>query len=441
MYLSDTKKKEIQNLINQNLSKKKIASILKISEPTLRKIFKNNNFDFSTYKVPGNRKYVPSSKDIDFIKENISKKNKIEIANDLKISLPTLNIVIKEYNIDTSLYKRKSFKIKLTEEQIETLQKMLSNKTKYVEIAKYFNIAKDTIKVLIDRYNLKINKEYQLKEEEKDLIIEMYSKNFSIRKISCISNFNCSQISSILIDNGIKIRQHKNNNENISQDDFLYYTNKFIKIKDRYYSFEKDFTKEEIKYIQENVDKITVEQIAKNLNRFNDEIIFVINKYNFGTTILKYDTIFSLPFGKEFEKDLCNPALTHTTVGRKYGIASYSISQWRKKKYGTFKQRVNIWENKTTAEIAMEKILDDMDYVYVYQKQINKYKFDYYLGHKHIIEVQGDYWHSTQKAKKCDLNKKIFCEKNGYKLLCIYEHELKNTKLVEEKIKNFTNKN
>ena len=70
------------------------------------------------------------------------------------------------------------------------------------------------------------------------------------------------------------------------------------------------------------------------------------------------------------------------------------------------------------------------------------FQYDFIIRHRRIlIEVQGDYWHSTQKAKKCDLNKKIFCEKNGYKLLCIYEHELKNTKLVEEKIKNFTNKN
>jgi len=75
---------------------------------------------------------------------------------------------------------------------------------------------------------------------------------------------------------------------------------------------------------------------------------------------------------------------------------------------------------------------------------IKKYHYDFLLGKKLIIEVNGDYWHANpRKYKKDDIlhfpnnyfvkaeklwnrdkKKKIFAEKNGYKLIYIWEDEI-----------------
>lgn len=56
---------------------------------------------------------------------------------------------------------------------------------------------------------------------------------------------------------------------------------------------------------------------------------------------------------------------------------------------------------------------------------------------KHIIEIYGDYWHNLPKYKKRDGERLETYAKYGYKTLIIWEHELKNSSQVLEKIKEF----
>ncbi len=56
---------------------------------------------------------------------------------------------------------------------------------------------------------------------------------------------------------------------------------------------------------------------------------------------------------------------------------------------------------------------------------------------KHIIEVFGDYWHNREDSKKRDKERLKTYSKYGYKTLIIWEHELKNSNKVINKIRGF----
>ena len=61
-------------------------------------------------------------------------------------------------------------------------------------------------------------------------------------------------------------------------------------------------------------------------------------------------------------------------------------------------------------------------------------------GQKKIIELYGDYWHSKDRIHCYEDTEKgriKYFKKYGYKTLIIWEHELKNLKKVENKIKRF----
>lgn len=431
---------KICSLIKQGKTKYEIAEYFNISEPTLRKKIKEYNIILPNVKRTTKKKFKPNKAQLKYIKRNISKKNKNEIAKYLEISMPTFNNILVEYNIDTSNYQRKNpKKVNLSEEQINQLDTLLKSHYTYDSIARKMSINRNMIKEFIKRYNLNVNNVAALNSDYTAIIIEMYKTGFSINDISLMINVPRDTISDTLNNNNIKII--KTRYISIDDNTKLKYINRIKSIQKTYYSSEKDFNSEEILYIKNNIKNIPAYVIAKNLNRYEDEVNFIIHKYRFGAKYLTYENIFNLPFGKEFEKDLCNPELTHTTVARKYGIGATSIRTWRQKRYKDFKTRINIWMNKTTAEIVFEKILDELDLVYCYQKQIGKYKFDYYLGKKCVIEIQGNYWHSLEKNIKNDLNKKSFCEKNHYNLLYVWESELKDSIKLKKKINDFCKEN
>jgi len=57
---------------------------------------------------------------------------------------------------------------------------------------------------------------------------------------------------------------------------------------------------------------------------------------------------------------------------------------------------------------------------------------------KKIIELYGDYWHNLSDWKERDIRRVKAYKKNGYKLLIIWEHELKDLKKVAQKILKFS---
>ena len=58
-------------------------------------------------------------------------------------------------------------------------------------------------------------------------------------------------------------------------------------------------------------------------------------------------------------------------------------------------------------------------------------------GQKKIIEVYGDYWHNTPERKERDKERLKTYNKYGYKTLVIWEHELKDTNKIKDRLLKF----
>jgi G:T-mismatch repair DNA endonuclease (very short patch repair protein) len=106
---------------------------------------------------------------------------------------------------------------------------------------------------------------------------------------------------------------------------------------------------------------------------------------------------------------------------------------------GHFKKFRN-WISKPERKI--EKALKILGVKYCHNVFLWRFNFDFLLQKKIVIEVQGDYWHACKekykandiicgdlKAKdvwKKDRYKRKLASKNGYKIIEIWEHEIKN---------------
>lgn len=58
-------------------------------------------------------------------------------------------------------------------------------------------------------------------------------------------------------------------------------------------------------------------------------------------------------------------------------------------------------------------------------------------GQKKIIEMYGDYWHNTKSGIKRNKRRLKTYKKYGYKTLIVWEHELKNSDKLINKLKDF----
>lgn len=188
---------------------------------------------------------------------------------------------------------------------------------------------------------------------------------------------------------------------------------------------------EEKEYIKKNSLKMSISQIAKKLNRDKE----TVSKYIKNNDLVTKHTLFShLMKNEQFQKDFKNPALTHSYVARKYGTTDWVIRKWRLREIGDYKQMTDTFLCKSTLELKVEEILEEMDLAFIYEKKVLNWKVDYYLGCKTIIEVQGEYWHNLDKVKEKDERKFKELRNNGYKIIEIWENELSDKNKIKTKI-------
>jgi very-short-patch-repair endonuclease len=118
----------------------------------------------------------------------------------------------------------------------------------------------------------------------------------------------------------------------------------------------------------------------------------------------------------------------------------------RKSKKGKTKQG-------TTIEQKVATILESMQVPYEQQVTIDKYTVDFLVDKKYIVECYGDFWHcnphqytssyfnrgkkkTAEEIWQRDTQRKEQFEKMGYKFLCLWETEIKNSpKIVRSKLK------
>lgn len=346
----------------------------------------------------------------------------------------TLSKIIKEYDLKPENYMRPSNrKFVPTKDQLETIESMLKQKKKYKEIAETIGVNRNLIPSLVDEYSLKAkhpnNLENKFSEDELNVVFEMADEGFNITTIGRTTGIDKSTVSKILQKNNKWVSSSTPNKDRLRHYEELC---KNIVLEE--IALNTSFAEKDLEEVKRLIHVYPVSEISDMMMKDYEELRYVIWRLRL-TKYLYLNSIRKKPYSEQFQNDLANPELSNLTVGRKYGVSGQTISDWRKKTFGDFETRINVWLNKSTAEIEFEKILNELDLAFIYQKNICGYRCDYYLGHKLVVEVNGDYWHSEEINKKSDPKKNKVLTDNGYKVVYVWESELKDHKTCKEKIR------
>lgn len=196
-----------------------------------------------------------------------------------------------------------------------------------------------------------------------------------------------------------------------------------------------EITQGDISYFRSNYNVKTIEEMAQDrrLKEYGvmkklQKIGLLINKP------VKYSNR-NMPETQDFWNDYINPNMSHTDIGRKYGIDRTTIGKWRRKDFGKdFKVMINTWLHKSEPEILFEEILEELNMTFIYQKNICDYRCDYYLGFNIIVEINGCYWHSSEKAIERDSKKLSILKKSNYNVIVIWDNEIYNKEKIKKDI-------
>ena len=94
-------------------------------------------------------------------------------------------------------------------------------------------------------------------------------------------------------------------------------------------------------------------------------------------------------------------------------------------------------ENMTDIEKKVYDVLNDTNIEFETQKQVNRYRFDFYLpDYNLIIEADGDYWHGNpdvfdnlnkkqKERSEIDKQRDIWCKNKGYNIERIWGSDIK----------------
>lgn len=89
--------------------------------------------------------------------------------------------------------------------------------------------------------------------------------------------------------------------------------------------------------------------------------------------------------------------------------------------------KVHRYRGRTSIEVAVAGVLEAMGVEYEQQKRIGRYSADFYVVTQNlVIECDGDYWHSEQKAGSIerDGRKDAYLTQKGYTVLRIREKQI-----------------
>lgn len=345
-------------------------------------------------------KRIPTEQELQKIRTMASQGcARTHIAEELCMDRSTIYRILSEYNIELkpSPVNKKGSKINWNKKNTEKFIEMYANANVTLDdICNEFGISKKSVSV-----------------KARDLCLEKEVKHFkwTSHKIRILKecykseDFTISDIAQ-LIDTTEPIVYSKAKELNLS--------------KQRY----KNYAEEEIDWLCENKDKLTIKEMAEYLNRSENAIRFKLVKLGESVRISRR---IAMPDTEDFKQDIGDPMLSNAVLARKYGVCDTTINKWRKRLYGDFKTMVDTWRCKTTAELDMENILEEMDLAYIYQKVILGWKVDFYLGFKIIVEVQGSHWHDEiEKVIEKDKRKFSELQKAGYTVIKIWDYDLKD---------------
>lgn len=353
-------------------------------------------------------KRIPTEKELQKIRDMASKGcARTHIAEELCMDRSTIYRILKEYDIELkpSALNKKGSKIKWNLEKENRFREMYADPNiKLDDIVNEFGISKKSVSV--KARDLGIEKEVK--------IFEWTSHKLRILKECYKSEDYTVQDVADLIDATEPIVRNKAKELGLSKQKF------------------KNYTPDEEQWMIDNKDTISIEDMAIKLCRSESAIKLKLKKLG---AIVSVSRRKAMPETDEFKQDIGNPMLSNAVLARKYKVSDTTISSWRKRLFGSFKTMVDTWRCKSTAEMDLEEILEELDFAYIYQKEILGWKVDFYLGFKTVIEVQGSHWHDEiEKVIEKDNRKFSELRKAGYTVIEIWDYDLKDKERVKEYI-------
>lgn len=431
----------IQNMINENYSFTAIGKKMNMCDKTIKKITEECDIDMSHYNkriAAGKSKKVKlSDEDIKIIvkslEEGISLK---KIVKNFSITYPTLKRILDEKGIDYNSYKRVSDKkFKLTNLEKQEVIKDLNNNISITNISKKFNINRNTFSEYLKEEGIIKPKEININDKIKDFIIDCHKKYITINNISLITKIDKNNIKNIIRQCDVEITEsikyHKNYDGNLSNGS----TNLLLRLQEfNAISDNPLINKSDIEYLIENIPKTPYIDIIKKLKKDYKELKHFAISIGY-KDIFNFNSMMTYEYKDELLNDLANTCYSNSQLATKYGVGHMTISSWRKDIYGNVKTYYNSNISQSTLEIKFELILNELDIAFIREYRIEGLQYDYYLGHKLLVELQGDYWHNNKDNnddKKLELSKE-----QKYVLLQISEYDINNNRnAVKENILN-----
>lgn len=183
----------------------------------------------------------------------------------------------------------------------------------------------------------------------------------------------------------------------------------------------------QIDYLKENYHK-KMTDLMSHLGICDETLYKLMNALEIKRTRLRK---ISIPHTEEAEALMRNPYLSHVKIADKYGCTPEAVAKRRQLLGVTVRRNMST----TRLEDAMIKIFEDLDLAYIYEKQIDKWSIDFYLGCRYCIDVNGAWIHSKEEVVKRDLRKAAWLNENGYRYLVVEESEMD---WAIEKVRQFT---
>lgn len=396
--MNNEKLNELKSLIDKGYSIAEIATIMNLNRATISKYCKQIN--------------IKPYKTTKWTKQDSELMSKLLETNDIDeipflMKKPRKQILLKYEQPKIRLYNSKL----IDQNKHDIIKDMISEGKGYVEIGEAINVNSQVVRKYCITRNMISTCKRKWSDDDVKQLKELYgSGKYSIKDIAKIFNTTIDSIKGQAREYGLEMNLQKSHNL---------------------------LTEEEKEHIKSNINKKSVSKIAKDLNR-NTETIFKYCKSNNIDTSKK--TVYKqLCLEKpQYEQDIANPAYSSAYLDRKYDLKHGTSGRIRRTIFTDFKQMTDTFLCKSTAELDVEKILEELDLAYMYEYKIDKWKVDYYLGSKIILEVQGEYWHSLKKVKDKDKQKFKELKDKGYYILEIKEEELKeNSESIKNTIEEF----
>lgn len=195
------------------------------------------------------------------------------------------------------------------------------------------------------------------------------------------------------------------------------------------------WTEDEIQYLKNEYSKLAYKDIAKHLNCSEHSILAMANHLN-----LKKENKIARNTFNYYEIEIIKNF--YGKISNKELIEKLN-NKWNENAINKKASELGVRKQKLTLpERQVQYILEKNNILYESQKRIyfgKQYYICDFVIEKYIIEVQGDYWHANpiiyknkklnktqEKNIKNDITKKEKLERIGYKIIYIWEYDLKN---------------